>query len=55
MGLLKAARGDWRKSGGYWMQWMGVIGCSKGLVEAKHRIRVENICRDSEKLEYLEK
>ena len=54
MGLLKAARGDWRKSGGYWMQYE-VIGCSKGLVEAKHRIRVENFCRDSEKFKYLEK
>ena len=26
---------------------MGVIGCFKGLVEAKHRIRVENFRRDS--------
>ena len=34
---------------------MGVTGCSKGLVEAKHHIRVENFCRDSKKLKYLEK
>ena len=34
---------------------MGVIGCSKGLVEAKHRIRVENFRRDSKNLKYLEK
>ena len=34
---------------------MGVIGCFKGLVEAKHRIHVENFRRDSKKLTYLEK
>ena len=54
MGLLKAARGDWRKSGGYSMQY-GVMGCSKWLMVAKHRIRIENFCRDSKKLKYLEK
>ena len=34
---------------------MGAIICSKGLVEAKHGIRIENFCGDSKKLKYLEK
>ena len=34
---------------------MGAIGCSKGLVEAKHCVCIENFCRDSKKLKYLEK
>ena len=34
---------------------MGAIGCSKGLVEAKHRFCVENYRRDSKKFKYLEK